>query len=193
MDEMKSNARLYKEQVQLGKDVANNLQEYDAIPELSLSTTHKQALELYKQSRLQHPHHYENVTLRLWQLKVISYIDAPRLRQVIGIVGERGNEGKTFLQNYISNYYGSHRVVVTDIAGRKQNIAHYLTNFRYSARTYSYSIIIALASEAVAYDLLEDFKDGRTRSDKYSTAQVMFKTPNTVMVLSNEYPRTEAL
>ena len=45
----------------------------------------------------------------------------------------------------------------------------------------------------MAYDLLEDFKDGRTRSDKYSTAQVMFKTPNTVMVLSNEYPRTEAL
>ena len=69
LDEMKCNARLYKEQLQLGKDVANNLQEYDDIPELSLSTTHKQALELYKQSRLQHPHHYENVTLRPWQLK----------------------------------------------------------------------------------------------------------------------------
>ena len=45
---MQCNARLYKEQLQLGKDVANNLQEYDDIPSLSLSTTHKQALELYK-------------------------------------------------------------------------------------------------------------------------------------------------
>ena len=74
LDEMKCNARLYKEQLQLGKDVANNLQEYDDIPELSLSTTHKQALELYKQSRLQHPHHYENVTLRHWQLKVNIFL-----------------------------------------------------------------------------------------------------------------------
>ena len=193
LDEMKCNARLYKEQLQLGKDVANNLQEYDDIPELSLSTTHKQALELYKQSRLQHPHHYENVTLRPWQLKVISFIDAPGLRQVIWIVGERGNEGKTFLQNYISYYYGSRRVVATDIAGRKKNIAHYLTKLPLECKDIFLFNHPASASEAVAYDLLEDIKDGRTRSDKYSTAQVTFKTPNTVMVFSNEYPRTEAL
>ena len=190
---MKCNARLYKEQLQLGKDVADNLQEYDDIPELSLSTTHKQALELYKQSRLQHPHHYENVILRPWQLKVISFIDAPGLPQVIWIVGERGNEGKTFLQNYISYYYGSRRVVATDIAGRKKDIAHYLTKLPLECKDIFLFNHPASASEAVAYDLLEDIKDGRTRSDKYSTAQVMFKTPNTVMVFSNEYPRTEAL
>ena len=193
LDEMQCNARLYKKQLQLGKEVANNLQEYDDIPSLSLSTTHKQALELYKQSRLHHPHHYENVTLRPWQLKVISFIDAPRLRQVIWIVGERGNEGKTFLQNYISNYYGSRRGVATDIAGRKKNIAHYLTKLQLECKDIFLFNHPASASEAVAYDLLEDIKDGRTRSDKYSTAQVMFKTPNTVMVFSNEYPRTEAL
>ena len=52
LDEMKRNARLYKEQLELVKDVANYLQEYDDIPEQSLSATHKQALELYKQSRV---------------------------------------------------------------------------------------------------------------------------------------------
>ena len=157
---MKCNARLYKEELELGKDVANYLQEYDDIPEQSLSAIHKQALELYKQSRVQHANRYENVTLRLWQR----------------------NEGKTFLQNYISNYYGSRRVVATDIAGRKKNIAHYLAKLPLECKDIFLFNHPASASEAVAYDLLEDIKDGRTRSDKYSTDQVMFKTPNTVMV-----------
>ena len=136
---------------------------------------------------------YENVTVRLWQHKVVSFIEAPHLRQVIWIVGAQGNEGKTFLQNYISNYYGSRRVVATDIAGRKNNIAHYLVKLPLECKDIFLFNHPATASEAVAYDLLEDIKDGRTRSDKYSTEQVMFKAPNTVIVFSNEHPRTEAL
>ena len=62
---MKCNAHLYQEQLELGKDVDNNLQEYDDIQEQSLSPTHKQALEVYKQSRVQHANQNENVTLRL--------------------------------------------------------------------------------------------------------------------------------
>ena len=83
--------------------------------------------------------------------------------------------------------------MATDIAGRKKNIAHYLTKLPLECKDIFLFNHPASASEAVAYDLLEDIKDGRTRSDKYSTAQVVFKTPNTVMVFSNEYPRTEAL
>ena len=88
---MKCNARLYKEQLELGKDVANNLQEYDDIPEQSLSVTHKQALELYNQSCVQCPNRYESVTLRLWQSKVISFMDSTHPKQVIWNVGARGN------------------------------------------------------------------------------------------------------
>ena len=65
LDEMKCNAHLYQEQLELGKDVDNNLQEYDDIQEQSLSATHKQALEVYKQSPVQHANQNENVTLRL--------------------------------------------------------------------------------------------------------------------------------
>ena len=108
-------------------------------------------------------------------------------------MGEQGNEGKTFLQNYISNYFGSRRVVATDIAVRKKNIAHYFAKLPLECKDIFLFNHPASASEAVAYDLLEDIKDGRTRSDKYSIEQVMFKIPNMVMVFSNEYPRTEAL
>ena len=193
LDGMKCNARLYREELELGKDVSNYLQEYDDIPEQSLSATHKQALELYEQIRVQHANRYENVTLRLWQHKPISFIDAPHLWQVIWIMGAGGIEGKTFLQIYISNHYGSRRVVDTDIAGRKRNIAHYLAKLPLECKDIFLFNHPAPASEAVVYDLLEDINDGRTRCVKYSTEQVMFKTPYTVMVFSNEHPRTKAL
>ena len=44
LDEIKSNARLYKVQLEVGKDVVNYLQEYYDIPEQSLSDTHKRLL-----------------------------------------------------------------------------------------------------------------------------------------------------
>ena len=83
--------------------------------------------------------------------------------------------------------------MATDIAGRKKNIAHYLAKLPLECKDIFLFNHPPSASEAVAYDLLEDIKDGRTRSDKYSTEQVMFKTPNTVIVFSNEFPKTEAL
>ena len=193
LDEMRRNAHLYEDQLKMGQDIASSLQEYDDIPEQSLSNEHRKALEVYKQSRLQQVNHYEIVTLRLWQQKVISFIDEPNMRQVIWIVGKQGNEGKTFLQNYISNYYGTRRVVATDIAGRKKNIAHYLAKLPLECKDIFLFNHPASASESVAYDLLEDIKDGRTRSDKYSTQQIMFKIPNTVMIFSNEFPKTDAL
>ena len=100
--------------------------------------------------------HWDPGSLRWFHSKMF-----PRLRQVIWIVGERGNEGKTFLQNYISNYYGSRRVVATDIAGRKKNIAHYLTKLPLECKDIFVFNHPASAPEAVAYDLLEDIKDGR--------------------------------
>ena len=80
--------------------------------------------------------------------------------------------------------------VASGLCNYKPYIAHYLTKLPLECKDI---FLFNHPAEAVAYDLLEDIKDGRTRSDKYSTAQVMFKTPNTVMVFSNEYPRTEAL
>ena len=41
--------------------------------------------------------------------------------------------------------------------------------------------------------MLEDLKDGRATGTKYNNDILTFKTPNTVMVFSNRYPKLESL
>ena len=62
------------------------------------------------------------------------------------------NKGKMLFQNYISNYFGSRRVVATDIAGRKKNIAHYLAKLPLECKDIFLFNHPASASEAVAYN-----------------------------------------
>ena len=45
----------------------------------------------------------------------------------------------------------------------------------------------------VAYDMLKGIKDGHKVSAKYDSRGLFFKTPNTVMVFSNEFPMVEPL
>ena len=45
----------------------------------------------------------------------------------------------------------------------------------------------------VAYDLLEGIKDGYKISAKCDTQGLVFKTLNTIIVFSNNFPNTEAL
>ena len=43
------------------------------------------------------------------------------------------------------------------------------------------------------YGILEDIKDGQATSSKYDNDHFLFKTPNTVMLFSNQYPKTKKL
>ena len=45
----------------------------------------------------------------------------------------------------------------------------------------------------VAYGLLENLKDGYLISAKYKSKQLKIKTPNTVMVFSNDFPDKPSL
>ena len=47
--------------------------------------------------------------------------------------------------------------------------------------------------EAVNYEVLEDLKDGAAFSSKYNSQQLKIKTPNIVIVFSNEKPDTSEL
>ena len=136
---------------------------------------------------------YENATLRPWQKQVMTLIEQPTYRKVIWIVGQKGAEGKTFLQNYIKYYYRDRRVIGTDIATNANNLAHFLTKFPLECKDIFLFNHPCSTTETVAYDMLEGIKDGYTVSAKYDTQGLVFKTRNTVIVFSNGYPRTEAL
>ena len=193
LDEMRCNAHFYKEHIALGKHVASNLHEYDDIPEQSLSVKHRQILDLYKENRLQHRNRYENVTLKPWQKKVMTLVKQPSHRDVIWVVGQKGGEGKTFLQNYIKYYYSDRRVIATDIATDTKNLAHFLTKFPLQCKDIFLFNHPCSTTETIAYDMLEGIKDGYKVSAKYDTKCLFFKTPNTVIVFSNKYPKTAAL
>jgi hypothetical protein len=182
---------IHLETIELGKCISECLNDDPEIIEESLQPEYKQALSLYQQSRSRID--TNDITLKPWQTKVISFIDLPTHREVIWIVGKKGNEGKTFLQNYIRYYFGDRRVVATDITGRKKDIAHYLTKLPLECKDIFLFNNPASTSDSIAYDLLEAIKDGVILSHKYDTNRLSFKTPNTVMVFSNNYPNQSAL
>ena len=109
------------------------------------------------------------------------------------IVGQKGGEGKTFLQNYIKYNYSGRRVIVTDIATSTKDIAYFLSKFPLECKDIFLFNHPCSTTETIAYDMLEGIKDGHKVSAKYDTRGLFFKTPNTVIVFSNEFPMTGAL
>ena len=193
LSEMYSQESWFQSQLKLGGVVANLLHEHENLSEHSLSDEQKAALRLYRRSKIPHMCEFENATLKPWQEEVMSLIQTPSNREVIWIVGKWGKEGKTYLQDYIKYYYSERRVIATDVTGNKKNIAHFLSKCPLECKDIFLFNQACSSDENVAYDLLEGIKDGRILSHKYNTDQLLFKTPNTVIVFSNHHPRREAL
>ena len=51
---------------------------------------------------------------------------------------------------------------------------------------YLYNVGKANTDDGVNYELLEKIKNGRTVAAKFDSKELKFKTPNTVVVFSNE-------
>ena len=43
------------------------------------------------------------------------------------------------------------------------------------------------------YKILDNIKDGHATASKYDNDNLRFRTPNTVMIFSNQYPKTKQL
>ena len=193
MFEMASDERQYRQKLEVGKMVSTLLHSNENFSGESLRNEYKRTLALFRQTHVQHVSVYENATLRPWQKQVMTLIEQPTHREVIWIVGQKGAEGKTFLQNYIKYYYSDRRVIATDIATNAKNLAHFLTKFPLECKDIFLFNHPCSTTDTIAYDMLEGVKDGYKVSAKYDTQGLVFKTPNTVIVFSNGYPRTEAL
>ena len=105
----------------------------------------------------------------------------------------KGGLGKTFLQNHIKYCYSDRCVISTDMATKEKSLACFLTKFSLACKDKFLFNHPCSTTEFIAYDQLGGIKDGYRLSAKYDTNGLIFKTPNTMIVFSNEYPRTGAL
>ena len=119
----------------------------------------------------------------------------PSYREVVWVIGKRGNEGKTWFQSYVESYFGYHRVARFDLKNRAQDIFHALSG-RPLISTDIFLFNVPRSTDSVndcSYSVMEAIKDGCATSTKYNSTPLRFKTPNTVMVFSNTPPDLKQL
>ena len=182
----------YLENIELGKKISTILDK-GVIREESLTKERKDALGLYRKQR---PHFdILNVQLRPWQEQALKLVEKPSERNIIWILGRHGNEGKTWFQCYIESYFGFHRVARVDLRIKHASVCQVLKKRSLS----SIDIFLFNDSRSVSgeeinlYRILEDIKDGQATTSKYDNDNIRFKTPNTVMIFSNQYPNVQKL
>ena len=183
---MKEASIEYKQNLERGCLVETILKKCPDTIEEALDTVDRKCLKLYQQSCAAN-FQIEEVVLRPWQKKVLDFIDKPSDRIVYWIVGDKGNEGKTFLQNYIRRLYGSRRVLHSEANAKKADIAYLLSNEMLTCRDI-FLFNLLRSDYGVAYGIVESIKDGSLISSKYRSKFVKIKTPNTVIVFSNSWP-----
>ena len=62
----------------------------------------------------------------MWQKQILEYVNNPTQRRVIWVVGEKGNEGKTFFQDQIEERYGMHLMCTMSLTESSKNLLHYM-------------------------------------------------------------------
>ena len=186
------NNRHYLEQIELGKNISSILDE-GVVREESLTKEHKLALDIY---RRQEPRcDISTVQLRSWQEEALKLIDSPSERQVIWIVGRQGHEGKSWFQNYVQFHFGYHRVARVDLRIKHANVCNVLMKRSLATSDiFLFNDSRSVSGEEInLYRILEDIKDGQATASKYDNNNIRFKTPNIVMVFSNDYPTINKL
>ena len=190
-DRCLKNYKLYLEKIELGGKVTEFI-ESGLIVYDSLCKTDKECFDLYqKQLKID----TSNIVLRVWQQEAMKLFDAPTERQVIWITDKIGGKGKSFFQKYVIGYFGLSRVAHMDLRIKHANACNVLKKLPLA------TIDIFLFNDTRStfgedlnmYRLLEDLKDGQATGSKYDNDNLRFKTPNTVMIFSNQYPDLKKL
>jgi hypothetical protein len=180
----------YKHKIEIGREVYLFIDEAKILQE-SLSKERQAALDLYikQKQRLD-----QDITLKPWQEELMSYIK-PTDREVIWVIGINGNEGKTWFQQFLKERYGwSKAVTGMDIKAKTSSLCHALRKRSLvTTDIFLFNVGKANTEADVNYDVLEKIKDGHIFASKYDSTELQFKTPNIVIVFSNDKPKINQL
>ena len=177
----------YDEKINLGARVYKILGENIINPE-SIPPSHKDALDLFTKQKQSMD--FKEVILRPWQEELIKLLEIPSDRQVIWVVGRIGGEGKTWFQEFVESKFAWNRVINgMDIKLKKSSICHVLRKRPLTTTDiFLFNVGKANTFDDVNYEVLEKIKDGKLVASKYDSVELRFKTPNVVVVFSNERP-----
>ena len=183
--------REYKEKMEMGKKMYQFVKEYD-IDEKSISKEMREPLEIYKEQK--QTVDVENVILKSWQESLLNYMK-PSDREIIWVQGRYCGEGKTWFQDYVESKYGYKRVVAgMDIKLKKSSICHALRKRRLATTDiFLFDVGKAKTFDTVNYEVLEKLKNGRILASKFDSVELKLRTPNIVVVFSNDRPEVNQL
>ena len=128
------------------------------------------ALELYRNEDEDYDL-YKDTVLYPWQEELLKHMN-PTHRQVIWVVGEKTDEGKSYFQKYIKAMFGTSRVVSgINLKASSKNICHALSKHPLAtADIFLFNLGKSLKNyEEVNYEMLEDLKDGDAFTEKYDS------------------------
>ena len=190
-DELVRDDKIYDENIALGEKIASIIIGGQAKEE-SLSKKNKYCLDLYRKNKGLIV--VQDEELKKWQTILMKYFSeeetGPSYREVVWVIGKRGNEGKSWFQSYVESYFRYHRVARFDLKSRAQDIFHALSR-RALISTDIFLFNVARSNDSVnecSYSVMEAIKDGCATSTRYNSTLLRFKTPNVVMVFSNTSP-----
>ena len=116
-------SKIYRKKIEKGAIIEQTLKKFPDTLEDALDKEDKKCLMLY-QTLCASKMNVEDIKLKRWQEEVIGFIESPSERTIFWVVGQHGNEGKTFLQKYIGELYGARRVIKLEINAKKCDIAY---------------------------------------------------------------------
>ena len=186
--EMEQDDTSYEEKLQRGKEVCNIMGKRGFRQE-SLSRNNMEALIAYRKQKPERK--LDNVVLRPWQQTLLNEMKSSSSdREIWWIIGEKGDEGKTWFQDYLEDLYGYDRVVQLTADLRTKDILRALSK-RPLATIDTFLFNLPRAVNSCNYYILEALKDGKAVSSKYDNEILRFKIPNIVAVFSNDMPDWE--
>ena len=131
--------------------------------------------------------------LKPWQTKLLELME-PSERKIIWVRGCVGNEGKSWFQTYLEDFYGRRRVYRSTVNKKSESLLHTLSKRNLAfVDVFIFNVPRSFNTNCVPYSFLEDIKDGKAISSKYNSSELKFVTPNIVIVFSNDSPCVDTL
>ena len=188
LNEMLKDKLRYKEMIERGGRIASYIIEND-VPEGSLTRERKHALDLYRKERSLQD--FSEAELKPWQQQLMNIFDEKSDREVIWVIGKKGNEGKSWFQDYLESCFGFNRVSRIDFRIKHANMCNVLKKKPLTTvDIFLFNDGRSITEDEISdhYRILENIKDGQSTTSKYNNDVIKFRKPNTVMIFSNTKP-----